>query len=1370
MSNGNNKHKKNEKRHSQSHPPNPSHDNEADHIRENNEAPLSPELIKWTLDLTSPNQNHPQHEEKHKSASGKNKKKNKIHHHHHHHHHRSDAESAGDLAPPSVPNLTDAIISVGDSDPDSKLPYREQRRRRQQEQQQTHGDDASGFLDDILAEDDEHQNGQELVPGAYRINMDGHETDDDLEIMEKNSARTGARSSEFFASSEFKKGHHHKRKSDGGSQSATRQHFSSGEMATLPQAEHVTAMLIDGQDPEDFRKMAEKDAEKAILAKMPAADIVGSKDEIEKRRRRVWTWSILGIVALLLVVVGVVVGMIGAQSRNNTGPETAVDPTTFDNITSTEDLCQNAVPLDFPTIVTGSTVDAASDTSLFGVCGDVARNGFSGVWYSLRGSGTILSLSTCYGSSFDTQVSVFRGSSCSFATCVEGSDQRTNCGTDGSYLTFLAEEGENYFILIHGLRRANGVFTLVIEEVKDTSRCSSAAIIVDSNPKGEVTVFGSTKYSMIDNSLPECQSISITAPGVWYSFIPDATRFVQARLDDLKGSVTVYSGSCDSLQCVAADSSGKAMWTASKGEKYLIFVHGAGNKIGDFSLSVLAGGLLRPPAGTNSQCVLSQPLETPTLGKNISVTNTTVYGLAASETPGCGELFDPSVAPGLWYSVIGNGTGIRASTCDTVSGFIARVAVYSGDCQNLVCIDGGDQNCGEESSVAWIGEAGKEYFVLVEGLDSRVGEFNLTLEKVALQSSSDCASPVTISLDEVAILGSTEDGTFHDVELCSGIAFSPPSVWYTVEGTGNAMFASTCDSKSDAFAKLEIYAGNCGSLECRTFERFPCGNQMISTWDSVHGEKYLLQIYGSAVPGDGDFTLDVEELPSNHECTRASDDLVLGSSVRGSTVLFSSNVSVCSDATESGSWYKITVPSEQRVTLSTCSGNTNFQTKLTIMQGDSCGLSSCVGTNNGKSCGDGSTVTWSALASRSYYVLVQGAAAFETGNFHLQFGVENDSCNTALGSIIVGGSPVRGTTLFATVDEGALGCFSSSLSNDGPGIWYTVTGIDSYLKASTCSTLTTFDTRISIYEGRCEALNCIAGNDDDDECGDASSVIWYAAEGEVYYILVHGAEQGDFALEVTVVENNSCLTSQPIFIQGDSNTVFGRRSVSEAFLDDCSGEVATNQIGAWFSVSGTGGPIRLDGCELGTLSDSSLSVYSEDCESLACVADSGSGCSVVVDTTFGQNYSVYLETRSDESTLPLELDVYASNDNCSSAFGPLKHGDVIRGSTVDATVDTVSLCGDVMSRGAGVWYTLIGTGETLTAFTCSEFTNFDTQMTLYRDTGEGCGNLECVASRDDNCGTSTWIEHEFTKGNRYYILVSGKPGPKSVGNFELHFQ
>jgi len=106
------------------------------------------------------------------------------------------------------------------------------------------------------------------------------------------------------------------------------------------------------------------------------------------------------------------------------------------------------------------------------------------------------------------------------------------------------------------------------------------------------------------------------------------------------------------------------------------------------------------------------------------------------------------------------------------------------------------------------------------------------------------------------------------------------------------------------------------------------------------------------------------------------------------------------------------------------------------------------------------------------------------------------------------------------------------------------------------------------------------------------------------------------------------------------------------------------------------------------------------------------------------------------------------------------------GSTYRATVDEgVDLCSK-SETAPGVWYSLVGAGETITASLCgSTDPGFDTQIFVL--TGP-CYELRCRGYDDDSCGSKsriTWLAEESVT---YFILVGGFGG--SVGDFELEIR
>ena len=143
----------------------------------------------------------------------------------------------------------------------------------------------------------------------------------------------------------------------------------------------------------------------------------------------------------------------------------------------------------------------------------------------------------------------------------------------------------------------------------------------------------------------------------------------------------------------------------------------------------------------------------------------------------------------------------------------------------------------------------------------------------------------------------------------------------------------------------------------------------------------------------------------------------------------------------------------------------------------------------------------------------------------------NDLCENAI-PIEVPSSTV-GSTITATMDDTFPDC-GTSIS--AAGVWYSVVGTGNTMTATTCdgNVTTNYDTKLNVFCG-CDAMTCVAGNDDGSPSGDnpdadcviaetgvlnfnrASTVSWCSAEGANYLILVQGFSglTGDFDLIVT---------------------------------------------------------------------------------------------------------------------------------------------------------------------------------------------------------------------------------------------------------------
>lgn len=127
------------------------------------------------------------------------------------------------------------------------------------------------------------------------------------------------------------------------------------------------------------------------------------------------------------------------------------------------------------------------------------------------------------------------------------------------------------------------------------------------------------------------------------------------------------------------------------------------------------------------------------------------------------------------------------------------------------------------------------------------------------------------------------------------------------------------------------------------------------------------------------------------------------------------------------------------------------------------------------------------------------------------------------------------------------------------------------------------------------------------------------------------------------------------------------------------------------------------------------------------------------------------------------------NDLCDAAIDvALDCGETVAvdGTTISATPDGLaSDCNDGSpTDGNGVWYSVVGTGNTIIASLCGGAA-FDTEISVYTGTC-GVATLSCVAGNDDFCSFQSETSWASAVGTTYYILVHGF-GEGDNGNFTL---
>jgi hypothetical protein len=122
------------------------------------------------------------------------------------------------------------------------------------------------------------------------------------------------------------------------------------------------------------------------------------------------------------------------------------------------DVCGGAVPLNVPSETFGETTYANIDVAP--ACGTAGTPSANGVWYTVVGDGHLYTATTCDDrTTYDTKISIFVGSCGQFA-CIDGNDDDNTCADYRSTVTWCAENGVTYYILVHGYQTANGSFLL----------------------------------------------------------------------------------------------------------------------------------------------------------------------------------------------------------------------------------------------------------------------------------------------------------------------------------------------------------------------------------------------------------------------------------------------------------------------------------------------------------------------------------------------------------------------------------------------------------------------------------------------------------------------------------------------------------------------------------------------------------------------------------------------------------------------------------------------------------------------------------------------------------------------------------------------
>ena len=488
---------------------------------------------------------------------------------------------------------------------------------------------------------------------------------------------------------------------------------------------------------------------------------------------------------------------------------------------ATNDTCADAIELTCGETLIGNTSGASDDVVPAAACADddVNYGTAKAVWYKITpATAGSVSVSTC-GSDFDTYLRVYKGDDCDNLTeCMGYSDDGGSCDDAGSALSFTAEAGQTYYIMLGGYDEESfGAFTITATCFEPTANddCADALEL----ECGE-TLTGNTMDATSD-VLPavactDDETDSGLVKGVWYKITAaeSGTMTISTCGSEFDTYLRAYKGAdCDNLtECMGfngygnCDNAGSTLsFAAEEGETYYILMGGYYEEnVGAFTITANCF-----PETVNDSCADALELACgQTLTGNTMDATDDVHPAAACED----DSPDYGLIKGVWYTITPASSGdMTISTCG--SEFDTYVRVYEGsDCDNLTeCMGYSDDGAGCDDSgseLTFAAEANTTYYILMGGYnDDDFGTFTITASCVVVVDSIEVSTQ-----GGVAAAITTDGGTLQMEAAVFPATVDQSVTWSIVPGTGAATISGTglvtAESNGTVWAKAVSVADN----------------------------------------------------------------------------------------------------------------------------------------------------------------------------------------------------------------------------------------------------------------------------------------------------------------------------------------------------------------------------------------------------------------------------------------------------------------------------------------------------------------------------------------------------------------------------------
>ncbi|MEQ1891774.1 MAG: hypothetical protein ABL998_04465, partial [Planctomycetota bacterium] len=497
-------------------------------------------------------------------------------------------------------------------------------------------------------------------------------------------------------------------------------------------------------------------------------------------------------------------------------------------------------------------------------------------------------------------------------------------------------------------------------------------------------------------------------------------------------------------------------------------------------------------------------------------------------------------------------------------------------------------------------------------------------------------------------------------------------------------------------------------------------------------------------------------------------------------------------------WYLYTPTCNGTMTASTC-GTADYDTDLALYEADTdndgdfdaldaanitSGAEAALASNDdaGICAGFTSVVATTVAADKVYVVRVGGFGPGDEGTGTLLVSCggapSNDICSAP--RTLTCGESLEVTNIAATTAFGdpTFSCAFGGAQQGEATLWFRFTATSTSAFLSTSNSIGANDTLLAVYDGSCGALVEL-GCDDDSGTGTLSELcVSGLTVGDSYLVQVAsfvGSTLGRITIDLECpgpceASCDDIAAACPIpcgtSLSGDNSNA-STDPTDPAYSCRIGG--AAQGVGTlWYTFVASATSAKLDTNASAGASDTLLAVYSGTPGSLTeigCSDDDGVGLlsEVCVEgLTIGQTYYVQAASWDAFSTGEITVSITCPclggipGDECDDAvaLGPVPTSVVVDIS--DATDDIASPCGVFSGPFFNVWYTVTGTGNTMTATTCNPGTIVsDTKISVF------CGDCltpVCVGGNDDDCAvggplfasTASWCSQA---GATYLVTV-----------------